>query len=687
MKKATLATLILTATMNQAALAEHDAHLVIEIKEGITIDPTQQTLSVEDLRHAPAADSGELLRSVTGVQGSRMGGHGLDPIIRGQSQNRLNILLDGATLFGGCPNRMDPASSYAPPASYDSITVIKGSQTVIHGGGGSGGTVLFERLTPRMDDPTGWRGDLGAGYKGNSDTQDAYADVTVGRSLGFARAIGQYTDAGNYEDGDGNETRTAYEQRAGTLILGYTPDHDNRLEFSAESTRESDVLYAGAGMDAPESANDTLRLRFERHSSGMFNHIKAEGYSSQVEHVMDNFSLRPNAGMKMSAPSTSDTYGARISAGMLQGEKTTWTFGADLLNNNRDARRYSGMAVPLTTLQSYLWPDVTIEQIGLFAEAKDEISSTQLVRFGLRYDRVTSGAAAATTVTSGGSTPDTLYNNYYGITANDVTEHNVGGFLRYEQNLGDHNRLFTVLSRSVRSADANERFMASNNTMASMRWIGNPDIEAERHHQAEIGMAWQTTGWEASASVFYNDVSDYILRDRARGQNGILLSDGATIYRNVDARLMGAEAETRRRISQEWSAHASVAYVHATNTDDDLPLAQTPPLEGRLGVDYRDSGWGAGAELIWAARQMRADDDSTTGTGLDAQQTPGFGVLNLYASRNIGEQSRLKVGIDNVFDKTYAYHVNRANSDPFNTDPVLVNEPGRALWVRANTKF
>jgi iron complex outermembrane receptor protein len=44
-------------------------------------------------------------------------------------------------------------------------------------------------------------------------------------------------------------------------------------------------------------------------------------------------------------------------------------------------------------------------------------------------------------------------------------------------------------------------------------------------------------------------------------------------------------------------------------------------------------------------------------------------------------------GINNVFDRAYAYHVNAANSDPFNPSAIQVNEPGREYWVRLNATF
>jgi iron complex outermembrane receptor protein len=89
-----------------------------------------------------SADGGEFLRQINGVSGSRFGGRGIDPIIRGQSQTRLNVLLDGAYIHGGCPNRMDPPTSWAALETYEEVIVIKGVQTLQYGGGGSGGTVL-----------------------------------------------------------------------------------------------------------------------------------------------------------------------------------------------------------------------------------------------------------------------------------------------------------------------------------------------------------------------------------------------------------------------------------------------------------------------------------------------------------------------------------------------------------------
>ena len=170
---------------------------VILVEDAVLPVPATQTWLPEDIELVPVSDGGEMLRNIPGLSGSRMGGRGIDPIIRGQNSNRLNILLDGAYVHGGCPNRMDPPTAYTSMNSYDSITVIKGSQTVIYGGGGSGGTILFERRTPRFTEDERFRGDVTAGFKSNSNTQQYGADIAAGNPNWFQTTVSCSTPGGS----------------------------------------------------------------------------------------------------------------------------------------------------------------------------------------------------------------------------------------------------------------------------------------------------------------------------------------------------------------------------------------------------------------------------------------------------------------------------------------------------------
>lgn len=689
MHKTKLATLIgfLLATGNALA-----AEPMIVVEDDKLENPAVETWPPEEVEQGIAADGGAWLRNITGVDGSRMGGHGIDPVIRGQKNNQLNILMDGAYIFGACPNRMDPPTSYVATGSYEKVSVIRGSQTVLYGGGGSGGTVLFERVTPRFLPDENFRGSASLGYLSGSDTRQAGLDLAGGGTQGFIRGIANYTDAGNYTDGDGNEVRSAYNAKDASLILGYTPGDGTRLELSYDAARNDDVLYAGAGMDGVSAYSDTVRLRYRHADSlGVFSNVRADLYTANVDHLMDNYSLRTlTAPMKMKTDSTSDTLGGRLLGDIKTRGGTVWTVGLDYQSNDRNADRFMGppaVSDP-ANLQSLMWPGVTIRQTGLMAEVAVSVRKGDRFKAGLRYDYVDNSASRASQAPVVGPTPQNLYDMYYaGANPDTSDQNNLGGFLTYELGLANDAMLFSTLSRTMRAADATELYLAANNAMASMRWVGNPNLAPEEHLQLDVGISKEGRRWSGSASVYYDHVNDFILRDRAHGQDGILQTDNATIYRNVTARLYGFEAQCTYRFGRHWSSRISMAYVNATNTTDERAIGQTPPFDASLSLDYNAGRLMLGGMVHGQARQTRVEDDPALNSGVDAGENPGWAVLNLYGSYELGKAAILRAGINNVFDRTYAYHVNRANVDPFNPEAIRVNEPGREYWVRLQAKF
>ncbi len=241
--------------------------------------------------------------------------------------------------------------------------------------------------------------------------------------------------------------------------------------------------------------------------------------------------------MKMETPSSSDTGGGRMSGEIHAGNGMVWTVGADYQKNNRDADRFAGAT--LSTLQSIIWPDVDLQQTGLFAEFTRPLTDRDSLKAGIRYDHVEASADRAGDKPMLRS-PDQMYLDYNGATGTDSSENNVGGFVTLEHTLNPGAAVYATLSRTVRTADATERYIAADAPamMSGMRWAGNPDLDPEAHHQLELGYSRDAGRWDTGASIYYNDVSDYILRDRFH-----MPGDNASIYRNVDAELYGFEIE------------------------------------------------------------------------------------------------------------------------------------------------
>lgn len=660
------------------------------IEESLPINPNASEPGDYNRTKAVAADGADFLRQLNGVSVSRFGGRGLELIVRGQSQTRLNVLLDGSYVHGGCPNRMDPPASWTALETYEKVTVLKGVQSLIYGGGGSGGTVLFERDTRAFAQEKGVHGRVYALSTDNGITNDILGDIVASGDKAYVRAFAEQKNADNYEDGDGREVRSSYDHRQGGLVFGLTPTADRLFELTVERNDFEHALYPGAGMDSPEEQGDFYRFRYkDKPAARGVNDIKFEAYLSDVDHLMDNFSERtppkypagtPLAGKPMlrATPTNSKTTGGRLVLGSGSGA-TTVDWGLDLQRNERTAV-LNNMDKGIPKALSFMWPDATIQQVGLFAEATTKMPRASRLKYGLRVDEVDASVDKADDKPALAS-PNMAYKTYYGVTAQDKSETNVGGLLRYEKDLGDGLSLFSGLSRSVRTADATERYMNKWNMVEKLRWVGNPDIDPEQHHQLDVGVAKVTESHQFSATVFYDDVTDYILRDTARGQNGILQSDEADIYRNVDAELYGAEAEATFSLTDNLDLSGALAYVHATNTTDDRPIPQTPPLNGKVQLDYSVGNWGLGARVRFATKQDRIDEFSKQEVG----ETPGWQVLDVYGNYQINDTFSLRAGIDNLLDETYAEHASRSNLlDPF---AIKVNEPGRTIWLKATAEF
>jgi len=639
--------------------------------------PNETELTPEEVPRIPG-DGGDLLREALGVDSSRIGGHGFDPNIRGQMQTRLNVLLDGAYLHGGCPNRMDTPSSYAALDSYERVTILKGVQSLLYGGGGSGGTVLFDRVTTAPED--GLAGSYGLSGTNNGIVYDAFGDVTAGNDTGYIRAFGNKKSADNYTDGSGDEIRASFNSTNGLMVLGLTPSQDKTLELSYEYNNTTDAIYQGRTMDAPDSTANNVRFKYDQDSRiGFLTGLSFEAYSTRVDHLMDNYSLRtpPASAPLLRVPTTSDTAGGRLLMDTVAGPWNL-TFGIDVQNNERDATRYTGSSTDnVNATQSFLWPGAQINQTGLILEGEHPISGNRLVKAGIRYDYVTYNATRANAqpqaMAAMNPTPNELYATYYdGQTAQEGHENNIGFLLRYEQDLAANTRMFTGVSRTMRTADATERYMASWMANPSMIWVGNPDLSPEAHHQIDFGLNWAYEKYDANAVVYADFVNDYILRYRLPTQE--------SVYKNADARIYGSEVSGGYNITRFVRLSAEAAYVYGQNITDDRPLAQIPPLSGQVALDYKTGKFSLGSRVVAASRQDRIDENS----GLD-DKTPGWSIVDVYAGFTLSRNLSLQAGIDNLFNKYYADHL---NAPDFTTGNIVqVPEPGTTGWMKLSGSF
>ncbi|MBE2213928.1 MAG: TonB-dependent copper receptor [Opitutaceae bacterium] len=620
----------------------------------------------------PAQDGADILKTVPGFSVSRKGGAGGEVVLRGQAGSRLDIQLDGTTALGGCPHRMDPPTAYVFPESFETVTVIKGPQTVIHGPGYSAGVVLFESEAP--DTASGQVRASGALTFGSFGRNDQSAEVVAGLGRGYVRANGVRTASDDYEDGDGTVVHSHYERSIFQAAAGWTPDRDTLFEVSG-GVSEGEAAYGHGMMDASVLDRENLGLRFRRTNlSPLLTKIEAQLYQNNVDHVMDDYSLRTFVPSMMGPnPSASNPdhrlTGGRFETDLAFGEQGTLAVGIDARRGVHRSRSTGNQpAVPYLSLPRV--KDAEIGNVGLFAEFARTIGESGRFIAGARIDSWQAHDFRATI-------PSMMGMAMPNPTADLERDATLGsGFLRYEHAFaGGATTAYAGVGLTERAPDYWE--LVTNQSEATRSSFLT---DSEKTTQLDFGVVHRSGPLTASVSGFVGDISDFILVQSGwpRGMSTV------TVTRNVDATTAGAEASLNWAATRALSFDASLAYVTGDNDTDDLPLAQQPPLEVRLGTVYRASAWSVGALVRVVSEQDRVAPGQGTIIGQDIGPTDGFEVFSLNASWRVNEHARLSAGIDNIFDTTYAEHISRAGGmvEGYVTT-TRINEPGRNLWIRA----
>jgi len=598
-------------------------------------------------------------------------------VLRGMFGSRLNILTNGTTMLGACPARMDAPTSYISPETFDKLTVVKGPETVIWGPGASAGTIRFDREPERFGElGTRINGSLTAGSNGRFDR---VLDAAAGGPLGYVRVIGNKSQSDDYEDGSGNTVPSRWNKWNGDVAVGWTPDADTLVELTA-GKGDGEARYAGRGMDGSQFKRESLGLRFEKSNIGeVLDKLEAQVYYNYADHVMDNYSLRTPSGMGMMAGPMASNVDRRTLGGRLA---ATWRWddfklitGVDAQTNEH--RERSGMGI--NTYDEQPWDkDAVFHNYGAFGELTWYAADRDRVITGARLDRASvkdyrqstgSGMMAMPNPTADDTRADTL----------------PSGFARYEHDLADTpTTLYVGLGHVQRFPDYWELFSPDKGPTGSVNAFDS--IKPEKTTQLDFGAQYEDEKLKAWASGYVGVIRDYILFDYMPGG----MMGRTSRARNVDARIMGGELGAAYALTSNWTADGTLAYAWGKNTTDDTALPQMPPLEARFGLSYEEGDWSAGGLWRVVAHQGRIAENQGNVVGYDFDESPGFAVFSLNGAYKLSKNLKVSTGVDNLFDKDYAEHLNLAGNAGFGypaNDPESIHEPGRTFWTKVDFSF
>lgn len=661
----------------------------VEIRGSIDQKGAYRTeeVGVLAIQKSNAANLGDFLRAIPNLGGVRKGASGIDPVLRGLKYSQINVQVDGAKIEGGCPSRMDPATSHVDINQLSEIKVIKGPYALKYGVNFGGVIELKKRTALFHSEP---ENHIQLLY----GTQSNYLGNKFGINLNGGQQRLAYTFSankkayGNYTDGAGRTVNAAYKHTNIAGQLAFKPAQNQQITLDADRSKGVNIDFPSLPMDERLDNTQLYHMRYQINpKSQALKHIELMAYYSYVNHLMDN----KNRPFSDTVVSVSDilakTYGARGNSQWHHfGGK--WEFGFDYQYINKTGSRDKHLIkqVGLPVVSENLWKNAQFENLGFYLIFQHQSKSIHWV--------------ASARIDFNQAHSDPLEKKYSGQqysqtnTLSKFTNLSFSGGISWA--IHPNQSIHLSVGSGTRSPDLTERFIILMPVgLDPYDYLGNPALKPETNLEADLGYSLQkSTLGRFNASLFYSYLIDFISSELVAPATlkpstpGVL---GVKRFINLPkAFLTGAEMAYDSPTQKPWHIHLQAAYTTGWNPNAvkplfenhqlvgeqhiiNDPLPEIPPFEAQMNFQYElFSG-----RLIPEINIRRVAAQRHISSAYYESASPGFTLIHLKTTYRYNQHLSLFAGVNNLLNKAYYEHLNRA----VKSNRLPIYEPGRLFYL------
>ena len=734
-----VATSLAVPALARAAALEADSTLdTIQVTETRKKSDNQNvtTLSAKNLQQQGAQSMEDAIRYVPGVEMVDLGRAGFNGFnIRGMEADRVSITLDGLSF----PQSMDPGSYQpyeffrSGRGSVDleavkTVEIIKGADAITAGSGALSGAVMFTTKDPADFLKASGNDSFGSvkyGYTGSSDENMG--------SLTLANRTGKFESLLVYTKRDGHETESWYDTTIDRLGPGRrTPDpvdreSDNllfKVNFLATDTQTLGVVYEraratndvdnwtrsdGTGSYFFRSAEDRSdRDRYGLKYTWRAGNALFDSMEATADHQKNYIQGQTNV---LVANGTAATYGTRCSTTdpcsrqenrwdtqkrnriALDFDKSVEAAGlrhdivygaawqqAKIHWNSVDSRWGNDGSLFTRETDPSLWPDTRETDLTAYVRDRVRLLDDRLsLTGGLRYD-----SYKYTPETSAGGNGQSGYEDgggSVGVSKFSSPTWNLGAEFKFT----DTQSLWVQGGRGFRAPGVNDMYGSSSTTEVTRVSDGatvtvpdgksNPDLDAERSLNLELGWRFQSDRLRLGVSVFRDKYSNFIDTAQYVADEGTQYSTttrGVTTVTNGytytmpinrgNVEVKGVEAEGMWLLADNWLTRVAYSYNEGTDNDDQ-PLASIIPAKAVAGLTYNAPSrrWSVTANVTHQQRKDPSDYGKSITNGsygvevvpVYAYKAREYTLLDVFGSYDITPKIHLTAGVYNVFNKEY----------------------------------
>ncbi len=647
----------------------------------------------ESLKSTNLVDVGSLLRNIGNVSGIRKGATGIDPVVRGFKYAQLNVQVNGASIEGGCPNRMDPPTAHLDLNSISNIKILKGPFALKYGTN-FGGILLISRFQPLFYHHFENHIHLSLGGQSNHWGDKSGVRIFGGDKTFYYELSGNRSEYGDYQSGNGTIIAGALHRTgfAGSTSIKVAKNHI--MGFNADISQGKNIDFPTLSMDERLDKTRLFNFTYDaKELTGIVNKLHFNAYQSLVHHEMDNkerpFSDTVVAVSVIDAVNTGFKFSSALNV-----FKGTLDLGTDFYHIAKNGQRdkYLILQPNLPVKKENLWNSASVNNLGFYAVYSRNMNAFYWTA-AFRFDYNKAGSLPLQKSLVGGE-----YKN--AITGSAYYNGSFSGSITWQIN--EKSGLSFSIGSGTRSPDLTERFIILLPVgMDPYDYLGNPQLKPETNN--EIDLNYQINYKRAgtiNASLFYSYVTNYISAKPVPPSQirpatpGVL---GVKQFVNIrDARLKGFEFSWYSPANNLWQIILNTSYTMGTNpmtskpvivngqvTDEitiyNDPLPEIPPFETDIHFKY---AFFAHKLVPKVTLRLVAAQNRVSEAFLE-KTTPGFVTADLGFKYQYNSNFTIYAGINNLFNKNYYEHLNRITVK--NRAPLY--EPGRIFYVNLNVNF
>jgi len=327
-----------------------------------------------------------------------------------------------------------------------------------------------------------------------------------------------------------------------------------------------------------------------------------------------------------------------------------------------------------------LWPDTRETDLTAYVRDRVRLLDDRLsLTGGLRYD-----SYKYTPETSAGGNGQSGYEDgggSVGVSKFSSPTWNLGAEFKFT----DTQSLWVQGGRGFRAPGVNDMYGSSSTTEVTRVSDGatvtvpdgksNPDLDAERSLNLELGWRFQSDRLRLGVSVFRDKYSNFIDTAQYVADEGTQYSTttrGVTTVTNGytytmpinrgNVEVKGVEAEGMWLLADNWLTRVAYSYNEGTDNDDQ-PLASIIPAKAVAGLTYNAPSrrWSVTANVTHQQRKDPSDYGKSITNGsygvevvpVYAYKAREYTLLDVFGSYDITPKIHLTAGVYNVFNKEY----------------------------------